>query len=243
MTVNNRNDYGSQTPPMDKLSNGYLARISFMENQLRSSVDENKDAKFCPRCERTRYYKFFGTRVMREPKTGRPLKVIWQSYCTECRSAKPGQKPKTKKGAAAKQKVTRRVKKQVQAGDAAPVETPEAPVPVIIGSNEVSSPVEIPAPVMAAPEEVEPEAFEPPSAPVPEETVVEQAPPPELVAAVEALNALPVDEQPPAPMETVAAVVANLTAPPLGDDEYLTKCGERLPRGVICGCDECTGKA
>lgn len=233
-----RNEYGSQTPGMDRLSNGYKALISRWTNELRATVDEDKDAKFCPRCERTRYYKFFGTRVMREARTGKPLKVIWQSYCTECRSLKPDQKPKTKKAAKAKKGAKAKVQAQVAEGTATVVaESPAEsapPEPVVLGAvAPEQAPVEIPV-VASAP--VEDEEVEPEPVSLQPEPVLE----PEVVAEPAPIAPAPVVEELAPETLTVSPLMLS---PILGDDEHLTKCGERLPRGVICGCDICTGKA
>lgn len=205
-TTDTRNNYGSQTPSLAKLNNGELAYISRLENKLLSEHDVNKETKECPRCEKNRLLKFFGTRVMRETGTGKVKKVIFQSYCIDCRSARPESKPKTKRGQKAKTRVVKRVRKQTAEGEAlvlpesaqakAQVPAATAENPVVIGSNEPTPPpMEIPA---TAPRAPEPEV-------IPEAPVV-AAPPAPVEALVEAPVAPPVVQ--PLPDEGMAVVIA-----------------------------------
>lgn len=212
MATQTRNEYGSQTPSLEKLNNGQLSWMARMENELLAQHDLDKETKECPRCGKNRLLKFFGVRIMREPGTGKPLKARFQSYCTDCRSLKPGQQPgtaKAKKGGKAK------VRAQVKAGKAKVVaEQPQGEAaPVILGSENVQTAPAIEIPVVAAAEPqtpVEVEVVDIPASPPAEEFIpevaVEVAPEfaPEPVGEfVEEAPQAPVVEAAPAEVETL----------------------------------------
>jgi hypothetical protein len=181
-----------------------------MENQFLAQYDLNKQTKDCPKCEKNRLLKFFGVRIMREPGTGNPLKARFQSYCVDCRSLKPGQKPGTAKAKKAKAGGKKKVRAQVKAGKAKVVPEVEA-APVILGGDAVAAPPAIEIPVVAAEPEapvVTEVADLPAPAPVevftPEEVVAEATPfePEALVGLVEVAPVLTES----APVETLEVV-------------------------------------
>jgi hypothetical protein len=155
MTTQTRAEYGSQTPSLEKLNNGQLSWIARMENEFLAQHNLDTETKHCPRCDRNRLKKFFGVRIMREPKTGKPLKARFQSYCVDCRSLKPGQEPGTKKGAKAKKAGKAKVRAQVKAGKAkvvaeeTPAPAPTELAPVVLGGEPVQAPPTIEIPVVA----------------------------------------------------------------------------------------------
>lgn len=228
-----RAPYGSKTPGWDMLSTGQL---SYRSRKLNQAVEDAPQRKECPKCHRTRDISKFGFRTHRYPVghelAGQIRKVEPQSNCTECRSGKVV--PSTKKGAEAKTKTERKVRKQVKAGKAAIVETaPEGPAPVI-GDSEPAPEAPVEKVNLPAPMWVEGAAPEAEAAPAPVEAIREQ---PAVETPVVDTTPVPTEEpvavQPPAPA---------VKAPVLKDGEKMSKCGEILVKGVMCACDVCMGR-